>query len=122
MAETDFILMSEEQDELASFLLDQGIVFVPCMRYHTRGYKALKRLKDVSELYSSDDVIGPFLLLSDRLTTCPPELRLSQWRGRNWYTINSRHGGPYIDLLPCREQTEGVRREKEIEPSTAIED
>ena len=101
MAECDFILPEEEQRELVRYILAQGAKFVPCLRYRTKVHEQLSEMAPILRIINTDRLIGPFLLMHERFSREPPALSPSAWGGRQWYTVDNRYGGPYLDLFPC---------------------
>ncbi len=104
MPQVDFILGTDAFRQLVGKLLAGGVTIVPSLRYHTEAFMELRDAEDVLRVSSSGDLMGPLLLLSPEFTLAPPEMKSIEWRGKTWHTVNHRYGGPYLDMLPCREK------------------
>jgi len=106
MPEVDFILAPEEQMHLLEYLLSQGLLFVPDLRYTEPQYVILDQLEEIRKYTEGAVKERLFFVLSSTYTQHSLEMRevVSIHDQTHFYYVAQRHGGPYLDLLLSTKQ------------------
>ena len=101
MAEVDFILNKNEQGDFFIFLLDQGTVFIPSIKYTRKKITILTSLSDIEGIIDSDTLGGPIFLPLKKYSPYEFEFNSIEKKEEKYFYIIQRAGTPCISLFPC---------------------
>jgi hypothetical protein len=117
MAEFNFLLSISEQENLITYILESGAKFVPLLRYNEPAFDTLSSLTEIQDIIESDALVGPILIIWDQVYNYPFQFYRIEKEEGVFFCVKQRHGGPYIDFLPCRTK---IREDKPYLISGAV--
>ena len=101
MAEFDFILAPDDQARLIDFLLRSGAAMVPSIAYPSATHKTITDVESAQRLIHENELIGPFFVDWPDWKSFPYMYSEIVKEGFIKFFLKQRHGGPYMDFLPC---------------------
>jgi len=103
MAAFNFILDNEDQIRLINFLLEDGAVLVPDLFYKKKRYQVIKNAQEQIDLERNLKTKGPTFVSWNCYDQYPYIFHSIKRDEGLRYSLTSKSGGPYIELLLCGE-------------------
>ena len=102
MAEIGFILFADTQNRLLTFLLEEGLVFIPSLHYNKPEYLVLKTVKEINRTINSNSLTGPIFLVKKESKSHNFMFDHFLKNKMNIYYIEQRMGLPCLNFHPSK--------------------